>query len=236
MISPEQLYYIVNVYPENIVDDETAKKAFDILPDTVKSYYVAMVNVIDRIYQQKNKGVDILCNGKVHYTRPIGHYDIQEVLTLINQGKAQGFKLRPTNCECDNTHEQNKTVCQHCFNIGLRFNTAWWKNNTETNVLDLVNPTVGVVFRARFIPLGDRYGVSCCLKNKEKPMVEIYDTRFNFTQHGQFIARYFVDTVLEHNDNTGLILLGNEPEWVLNPLNMKHLKLWLRNKMEGINE
>lgn len=27
---------------------------------------------------------------------------------------------RPTNCECDNTHEQNHTCCMPCWNAGFR--------------------------------------------------------------------------------------------------------------------
>jgi hypothetical protein len=30
------------------------------------------------------------------------------------------MKKRPNNCECDNTHEQNKTCCQPCWNAGFR--------------------------------------------------------------------------------------------------------------------
>lgn len=26
-----------------------------------------------------------------------------------------------TECECDNTHEQNKTVCRFCWNAGIRY-------------------------------------------------------------------------------------------------------------------
>lgn len=25
-------------------------------------------------------------------------------------------------CECDNTHEQNETVCQFCWEMGIRYN------------------------------------------------------------------------------------------------------------------
>ncbi len=28
--------------------------------------------------------------------------------------------LRPINCECDNTHEQNNTCCMPCWNAGFR--------------------------------------------------------------------------------------------------------------------
>lgn len=27
----------------------------------------------------------------------------------------------PKGCECDNTHEQNQTVCRACWKVGLRF-------------------------------------------------------------------------------------------------------------------
>lgn len=37
-------------------------------------------------------------------------------------------------CECDNTHEQNKTVCRACWNKGLRYDTAWWRNGSNTNI------------------------------------------------------------------------------------------------------
>lgn len=31
-----------------------------------------------------------------------------------------GHTPRPDNCECDNTHEQNNTCCQPCWNAGFR--------------------------------------------------------------------------------------------------------------------
>lgn len=30
----------------------------------------------------------------------------------------------PDGCECDNTHEQNQTVCRYCWAQGLRYGVA----------------------------------------------------------------------------------------------------------------
>ena len=34
----------------------------------------------------------------------------------------------PENCECDDTHEKNRTVCRFCHDKGLTIESAWWRN------------------------------------------------------------------------------------------------------------
>lgn len=41
-------------------------------------------------------------------------------------------------CECDNTHYQNKTVCMPCWNTGIRWDTAYWPEHLK---VDLTEPT-----------------------------------------------------------------------------------------------
>jgi hypothetical protein len=50
----------------------------------------------------------------------------------------------PENCECDNTHENAKTVCRVCYDAGFRYETAWWNRYYILAFLDgawrIVNP------------------------------------------------------------------------------------------------
>ncbi len=77
--------------------------------------------------------VEVLCNGKVHYRRPENHKDVEEIKMLISSGQAPSYAIRPDKCECDNTHEQNHTVCRYCWDIGVRYATAWWRGHNKKN-------------------------------------------------------------------------------------------------------
>jgi|SRR5579871_1404674 hypothetical protein len=67
----------------------------------------------------------------------------------------------------------------------------------------------------------------------EGSMVSFYDTRFAFTAHGQFVADYYVETLIEDEAelcNRGLALVGYVPEWSIDPGNMVRVISWLKAK------
>ena len=71
-------------------------------------------------------------------------------------------------------------------------------------------------FVCRVVFRGDSYGLNDCLTHKEsQPLVEFYDSRFQLTPRGQFVSRYYAETILKHNGG-GLSLYGSEPCWSLN--------------------
>ena len=88
------------------------------------------------------------------------------------------------------------------------------------------NDETGLSFTARVIDTGDNYGKDNCLVNDGKPLVEFYDARYDFTPGlGQFVTRYYVDTIKEHQG--GLILDGGVPDWTISASNVSDVQRWL---------
>ena len=85
-------------------------------------------------------------------------------------------------------------------------------------------------FNVRIVNTGDKYGLNDCLTNRKAPMVEFYDSRF--TQgadgdRGQFVSRYYVDTLLER-DTGGLCLDGGVPAWTVSADDMKTVRDFIK--------
>jgi hypothetical protein len=104
----------------------------------------------------------------------------------------------------------------------------------------------GIEFTAQLIRAGDSYGRNNCLKaesdklnkysGKLPIMIEFYDSRYPFDKDktndkvlGQFIGRYYADTLLSNNKiNTGLDLHGGIPEWSLDANTLHKFMDWIR--------
>lgn len=70
----------------------------------------------------------------------------------------------------------------------------------------------------RLVFSGMAYGLDFKLTHdKEKPLVEFYDARFEHTPYGQFVSRYYAETLLEGYEKGrtagGICLEGSVPEW-----------------------
>ena len=71
------------------------------------------------------------------------------------------------------------------------------------------------IFNVRVVFEGDSYGAGDMLThNKPSPLVEFYDTRYPHTARGQFVARYYASSVMQHKAS-GLCLYGGVPAWQL---------------------
>lgn len=57
----------------------------------------------------------------------------------------------------------------------------------------------------------------------EEPMIEFYDRRYPHTELGQFVARYYVDTLAtsRHCYEMGLCLDDGIPDWQVTSANMR---------------
>jgi hypothetical protein len=94
-----------------------------------------------------------------------------------------------------------------------------------------VTSTTGVTFRARILRDGTRHGLGQCLTWAETRVgVEFYDTRYDHTEFGQFVSRYYVETVLETTLGRGLDLMGYEPSWKIDPAAMAVVRAWLTHE------
>ena len=86
---------------------------------------------------------------------------------------------------------------------------------TVQNILSNGSP-----FHVRVVEHGDEYGHEMCLIHEgHKPMIEFYDVRYHFDKTsdgiilGQFVNRYYVDTIKNHEG--GLDLMGGVDGWKL---------------------
>jgi hypothetical protein len=80
----------------------------------------------------------------------------------------------------------------------------------------IVTNDKGRSFTVRIVRKGDRYGLNDCLThNKAEPLVEFYDLTYtkNFGPLGQFVSRYYLDTIADIPLGQGIDLMGYEPVW-----------------------
>ena len=88
-------------------------------------------------------------------------------------------------------------------------------------------------FNVRVVNKGDKYGLDFCLTHDgDKPLVEFYDVRYPHTEFGQFVSRYYVETILEdkgYGDKArGLQLDGGIPEWTVTASDMVTVRNYLK--------
>lgn len=87
-------------------------------------------------------------------------------------------------------------------------------------------------WNVRVVTKSESYGSGNCLAHTgDDPAVEFYDGSQDterFGELGQFVTRYQLSTLLEHQDGKGLILDGGIPVWRVAPNDMDEVKTWLR--------
>jgi hypothetical protein len=88
-------------------------------------------------------------------------------------------------------------------------------------------------FNVRVINKGEKYGLNFCLThNQDKPLVEFYDARYPHTEYGQFVSRYYVETILGDDGygpkSGGLSLDGGIPEWTVSAKDMDIVRNFLK--------
>tara|TARA_R110002012_G_scaffold14105_3_gene59165 strand:+ start:209 stop:514 length:306 start_codon:yes stop_codon:yes gene_type:complete len=73
--------------------------------------------------------------------------------------------------------------------------------------------------------------------NSTKMLVSFYDTRYNHTQYGQFIGRYYASTLLGLDGygsgikDRGLNLHGGIDDWSINADNANHVVDFIEGKI-----
>lgn len=92
-------------------------------------------------------------------------------------------------------------------------------------------------FNVRILRKGEKYGLEDCLTHKErKLLVEFYDYRYRDDKEwkrGQFVSRYYAETLLKHDLNFGLSLDGGVPEWTVSAESMREILAWLRQELRA---
>lgn len=82
----------------------------------------------------------------------------------------------------------------------------------------------GREYTVRVIFEGDEYGLNDCLvHDEEEPVVEFYDRSYFFDENGrgQFVSRYYMSTLLEDEEVTGLNLEDGVPDWYIDKATME---------------
>ena len=82
----------------------------------------------------------------------------------------------------------------------------------------------GREFAIRIVRKGDNYGRDFCLTHdKDEALVEFYDFTYagpKFTEYGQFVSRYYAETLMERDDTYGLDLHGGVDGWEVDAATM----------------
>jgi hypothetical protein len=94
----------------------------------------------------------------------------------------------------------------------------------------------GVPFLARLVKKGDQYGLNGCLAHEDaRPMVEFFDRRFDLDKwlgvQGQFVSRYYVETLVAHDQSYGLLLDGGVPDWSIGADSLCAVRRWLLDEL-----
>jgi hypothetical protein len=99
--------------------------------------------------------------------------------------------------------------------------------NTEFAVIN----DKGREFAVRIVTKGMAYGYeNCLIHNLDEPLVEFYDTTYieNFGPPGQFVTRYFLETLQRANNHCGLCLDGgSQAVWSIDYIAFEHCKRML---------
>lgn len=81
--------------------------------------------------------------------------------------------------------------------------------------------TKSIVFKAdkfnvRVVSQGDKYGLNFALThNGIMPLVEFYDSCYPHTEFGQFVSRYYLDTIINRDDRFALSLDSGVTAWTV---------------------
>ena len=103
--------------------------------------------------------------------------------------------------------------------------------NTKHLSLD-VTAANGVPFRVVLLldGLSDNYPWAPSADGT-KPVVEFYDARYRnvrgFTPDGQFVSRYYLESLVGRFDRYGLDLQGDVPDWTIDASTMRTVAAWL---------
>lgn len=92
----------------------------------------------------------------------------------------------------------------------------------------------GTPFIVRIVKKGNGYGMNFCIThNEDEPLIEFYDARYMHTSYGQFVSRYYMNTILDRNQNFGLDLYGGEADWKIDADTMLRITAWVRKQKVG---
>lgn len=102
-------------------------------------------------------------------------------------------------------------------------------------------------FRVHLVFPGDAYGRDGCLTYEQTdadkyngggPLIEFYDESqddFHFP-NGQFVSRYYSETMAAHAKGYGLDLHGGVPAWKLDAAQVDAVRSWMQERIQAHGE
>lgn len=115
--------------------DPFEKKAYDWLHKNLPIYNGVLTNSVIRLLKEQDKETRHACAEAVlecsSKTMTGNLIQIGEAHAACINAKPKPTVNMPADCECDDTHENNKIVCQACWTAGYRYETAWWNKENK---------------------------------------------------------------------------------------------------------
>lgn len=115
---------------------------------------------------------------------------------------------------------------------------VWTENKIDDqNAKGFHDSLRSIVFTARLVFEGDTYGPGEIVHDGE-PMIEFFDQRYKHTDYGQFVSRYYTETLFGSNNPTymrrheGLCLDGSVNCWNLSERTMLAVSKWSAERFE----
>ncbi len=138
------------------------------------------------------------------------------------------------------SHGDGAPGCQRCLDAT--------KSSGDQSAV--ITSRTGRRFLVRILRKGDRYGLDDCLAwgDGSGPVtddgrlgVEFYDLTYRgnprFGPRGQFVSRYYVETLIaDPDEHRGLNLYGAEPAWVIDAAAMAVVRSWLRHESSTLTQ
>lgn len=90
------------------------------------------------------------------------------------------------------------------------------------------------IWLVRLVKKGKRYGAtSRMIHDQDDPLVEFYDPRFEHCEYGQFVSRYLLSSLQDHqlkHPGRGLNVEGGVHEWEIGGEALERTIRWAENK------
>lgn len=93
-----------------------------------------------------------------------------------------------------------------------------------------IDEPMQMIWTVRLLFPGDTYGAGDSLQipGDGPHLVEFYDPRYDLGPYGQFVSRYYAETLLER-DSGGLLLNTGSPDWQISSVCMTQIRSWIRS-------
>lgn len=101
------------------------------------------------------------------------------------------------------------------------------KKEENFEFLRILDKESGLFWTVRIVKPGQKYGLNNSLVNEKTHLIEFYDCRYMHTEYGQFVSRYYYDTLLSSNRMCGICLDAGVHDWKISKETFNVIKAWI---------